>query len=72
MSLAARNPVTTLIEVFALRCWARARLYAEGELELHDAVDELQASAETSGLVDAHGQDAVQAVMADAFREVRP
>lgn len=72
MSLPARNPVTTPIEVFALRCWARARLYAEGELELHDAVDKLQASAETSGLVDAHGQDAVQAVMADAFREVCP
>jgi hypothetical protein len=28
---------------FELRCWARARLFAQGELDLHDAVDELQA-----------------------------
>jgi hypothetical protein len=47
------------LEVFTLRCWARARLFAEGELELHQAVDELQAAAERDGLVDQLGQDAV-------------
>jgi hypothetical protein len=58
-------------EVFELRCWARARLYAEGEYSLHNAVDELQAAAEQSGLVAAIGQDAVQEIMATAFAAVR-
>jgi hypothetical protein len=34
-------------------------------------VDELQAWAETAGLVDAIGQDAVQAILAKAFGAVR-
>ena len=57
-------------EVFALRCWARARLYAEGELELAEAVDALQAAAEAYGLVADIGQDAVQAILAAAFAKV--
>jgi hypothetical protein len=60
-----------LIAVFGERCWARARLFAEGELELHEAVDELQNSATGNGLVAAIGQDAVQTMMADAFGAVR-
>jgi hypothetical protein len=32
----------SLAAVFEARCWARARLYSEGELELHDAVDRLR------------------------------
>jgi hypothetical protein len=56
---------------FELRCWARARLFAQGEFDLHDAVDELQAWAERLGLVEQIGQDAVQAIMAAAFAEVR-
>jgi hypothetical protein len=55
--------------VFELRCEVRARLYAEGEIELHD--DELQADAEQSGLVEEIGQDAVQAMgAAFGFRVV--
>jgi hypothetical protein len=38
---------------------------------LHEAVDELQAAAERDGLVDWLGQDTIQAIMAEAFREVQ-
>jgi hypothetical protein len=59
------------LEVFAIRCRARARLFAAGEIDLHIAVDELQIAAEESGLVAAIGQDEVQRIIADAFRKVR-
>jgi|SRR6516164_7900458 hypothetical protein len=59
------------VEVFGLRCNARARLYATGEIDLQTAVDELQESAELNGLVAAIGQDAVQAIMAAAFSAVQ-
>jgi hypothetical protein len=52
------SPIDALA-VFELRAWARARLWAEGELDLHDAVDALQADAERDGLVELIGQDAV-------------
>jgi hypothetical protein len=61
----------SLAAAFEARCWARARLYSEGELELHDAVDKLQQSAERDGLVAALGQDRVQWMMSDAFGAVR-
>jgi hypothetical protein len=60
-----------LAAVFEARCWARARLYSEGELELHEAVDKLQESADRDGLVAAIGQDQVQWMMSDAFGAVR-
>jgi hypothetical protein len=69
--LADATANNALIEAFALRCWSRDRLYAEGELDLHDAVDVLQEFAGTSGLVATIGQDEVQAIMADAFRPIR-
>jgi hypothetical protein len=59
------------LDAFELRCWARARLYRDGELDLHDAVDELQRAAVAGGLVEQHGQDHVQEIMALAFRAVR-
>jgi hypothetical protein len=59
------------LEVFTLRCWARARLFAEGEIDLRTAVDELQAAAERDGLVTLLGQDAVQTIIARAFEVVR-
>jgi hypothetical protein len=37
-------------------------------MSLHEAVDELQASAVASGIVDMIGQDHVQEIMAVAFR----
>ncbi len=58
------------IEVFALRCEARAILVAEGALDFHQAINGLQAAAVAYGLVREIGQDEVQRVMADAFRGV--
>jgi hypothetical protein len=56
---------------FELRCWARAQLFAAGELELSEAVDRLQCDAERDGLVDAIGQDEVQRILSEAFGSVR-
>ena len=55
------------VEVFGLRCNARARLYATGEIDLQTAVDELQQSAELNGLVAKIGQDAIQQIISTAF-----
>jgi hypothetical protein len=52
-------------------CEARAYLWAACEFDLHEAVDVLQADAVASGLVAEIGQDAVQAIMAEAFGRVR-
>jgi hypothetical protein len=59
------------VEVFGLRCNARARLYASGEIDLHTAVDELQQAAEANGLVATIGQDAIQVIISTAFGAVR-
>jgi hypothetical protein len=64
------------LAAFELRGWARAYLWAACEWErcrysLAEAVDPLQRDAERDGLVEAIGQDAVQAIMRDAFHEVR-
>ena len=59
------------IVVFKVRCEAKAMLVADGELELPKAVDELQRAAVALGLDQEIGQDAVQAIMADAFTVVR-
>jgi len=61
----------TALEIFRERCEARALLFAAGELDLHTAVDALEDNAECSGLVRDIGQDAVQAIMANAFRPYR-
>jgi hypothetical protein len=53
--------------VFAERCEASARRHLSGELSLHGAIDELQAYAEDSGLIDRIGQDEVQRIMGAAF-----
>jgi hypothetical protein len=71
---AARSPDAASVDLaaaFELRCWARARLFAEGELDLHDAVDKLQHDAVRDGLVAAVGQDAVQGMMGEAFGAAR-
>src|SRR6516164_3052884 len=59
------------VEVFRLRCHSRAKLWHTGQIDLHSAVDELQHSAEASGLIDAIGQDAVQGLMVEAFVPLR-
>ncbi|HEY5127437.1 MAG TPA: hypothetical protein VIJ35_09095 [Bradyrhizobium sp.] len=64
-------PAIDPLEVFELRAWARARLYAENLLELGEAVDVLQEAAEQSGLVRAIGVTGVQDILAAAFEEAR-
>ena len=60
------------LEVLEARSWARARLWAEYEIDdLLDAVDPLQEFAERTGLVAAIGQDAVQIIIGRAFAAVR-
>jgi hypothetical protein len=60
------------LEVFQLRSWARAELYAACEFDLAEAVDVLQDFAEVSGLVADVGQDAVQEILRHASYRVRP
>jgi hypothetical protein len=57
--------------VFRARAEARALLWHCGALDLHEAVDVLQHDAERTGLVDAIGQDEVQAIIATAFHRHR-
>jgi hypothetical protein len=58
------------VAAFRLRCEVRAILFEEGEMDLHEAVDVLQTDAVAGGLVEAIGQDRVQAIMAAAFGAV--
>jgi hypothetical protein len=57
----------TVVKGFELRCWARGYLEKYGMMPLQEAVDGLQDLAVDTGLVDMLGQDAVQAIMANAF-----
>src|SRR6185503_2763364 len=59
------------LTVLTLRAWARARLWQAGDLDLHGAIDMLQAAAVRDGLVANVGQDRVQEIMAAAFAAVR-
>jgi hypothetical protein len=60
------------IDFLELRAWARALLWAEGEIEsISEAIDPLQAFAVASGLVAGIGQDAVQKVFSDALAPYR-
>jgi hypothetical protein len=59
------------LAVFIARCEARALLWQAGELDLHEAVDELQAAAVRDGLVAQLGQDEVQRLMVEAFAPLR-
>jgi hypothetical protein len=58
-------------DVFQARCEARALLYAAGQFTLHESVDALQTAAVASGLVSSLGQDAVQRLMAGAFKSLQ-
>jgi len=60
-----------LLDCFTARADARAYLWSIGEYELVEAVDALQAAAERDGLIDRIGQDAVQALLAEAFQPYR-
>jgi soluble lytic murein transglycosylase-like protein len=56
-----------LREVFELRAWALALLFAAGELELQTAVDRLQEAADRYGI----DPDTAQAIMATEFKAAR-
>jgi hypothetical protein len=60
-----------LPEIFRGFCETTARQHALGQMPLADAVDWLHDWAVTRNLVDELGEDAVQAIMADAFALVR-
>ena len=66
-----RQTRTTDVDVFRLRCAAAAAQVTAGLMDFHQAVDGLQTTAEAYGLVIKIGQDAIQHLMADAFRRVR-
>jgi hypothetical protein len=61
----------TPINVLRLRAWARAKLVAVGMFDMLEAVDGLQQFAESSGLVEEIGQDAVQDILAHEFEALR-
>ena len=65
------RPAPSAATAFRARCEARALLCAVGELTLDESVDVLQRAAIANGLVSDVGQDAVQSIMASAFRKVR-
>jgi hypothetical protein len=68
----AAKPVTvSKCDIFIARAWARATLFAAGEMTLHTAVDQLQQDAVASGLVAELGQDEIQHIMSAAFAPVR-
>jgi hypothetical protein len=57
-----------LLDCFVARADARAYLWSIGEYELAEAVDVLQHDAQRDGLTKRIGRDAVQKIIADAFR----
>ena len=70
-ALAVAECRVDLVDVFIERAEARAYLWSIGDLDLHEAVDVLQADAERDGLVERIGQDGVQEIIAAAFRSFR-
>jgi hypothetical protein len=64
-----RNPQS--IEAFATYCVDSARAVRSGKVALPDAVDALYRRALSFGLVRSLGEDAVQHIMAEAFKAVR-
>jgi hypothetical protein len=56
------------LDCFELRCWACSYLVEHGMVLLQEAVDALQESAVSTGVVDLLGQDAVQLIMARDFQ----
>jgi hypothetical protein len=58
------------LEVFKARAWAVAKLLANHMLaDKQSSIDGLWRFAQSSGLVSELGVDAVQALLAEAFRE---
>jgi hypothetical protein len=66
-----RAAPASALEIFRERAEARCLLVSNGVMDLQTAVDELQAAAETQGLVKRHGQDTVQEILSEAFARWR-
>jgi hypothetical protein len=64
-------PLLAPADVLEMRANVRAFLWYQWQIEMDEAVDELQAFAEQSGLVADIGQDAVQAIIAAPFDRYR-
>jgi len=63
-----RSPCSVpAVDVLRLRAWARATLFAAGELDLHTAVDVLAAYAAVTGI----DPDIAQEIMATEFGKAR-
>jgi hypothetical protein len=69
--IVTKSHCVKVTESFAALCQSRAMRYGAGELSGQDAVDWLYDWAFTRNLIDAIGDDAVQAIIADAFRPYR-
>lgn len=65
----APNP--TALDVFLARAKARAAEWSTGQIALHDAVDDVQRTAEAYGLIAELGQNRVQELMVEAFAPLR-
>jgi hypothetical protein len=76
MTSSTVRPIECQAQVDPLECFyelasARAYLWSICEYDLPEAVDALQDNAVRNGLIGRIGQDAVQQIMADAFRPYR-
>jgi hypothetical protein len=60
-----------LLDCFRLRAWARAYLWAAGEMSLHEAVDGLIEAADRDALIYRIGHDELQRILAGAFEPYR-
>jgi hypothetical protein len=70
-ALATKATATKQLELLALRSFDFADRVEVGEIKFLDAIDTLYHGAVASGLVDAVGDDVVQATLAAAFATVR-
>ena len=68
---ATKSRVTKQLEILAIRTMELADQTAAGRLHFLDAVDTAYEAALWSGLVEAVGDDVVQAVLAAAFANAR-
>jgi hypothetical protein len=70
-ALARQERPVDPVDAFILRAEARAYLFSIGDIDLHEAVDVLQADAERDGLLELIGQDQVQEILSTTFAPYR-
>jgi hypothetical protein len=66
-----RSRVSHQLEILAVRCLELADRVAAGQLRFLDAIDLAYEAAQWAGLVEAVGDDIVQATLAAAFANAR-